>query len=366
MALIGAFLNDKMSPSIRKGVLSILCIYIILIIGFRYKVGVDTISYMLSYKNIPPLDSITEKSFTATRFEPGFLLICSLCKSFTNDFWPVQMIMAAITNGCIFVFLHRYCKNVFIGLLLYFAFQFLYFSTEIMREGASLSIFLLNYKNLQEKKWVNYYLISILSVLFHYSAVIIWFFPFAKILKLNSYYCVICACVIGITPLVESLNNILHIASIYNRIELYTNAADELNINWRIAELIRTAFPAIATIIGYRIIKSKIEFSEMLLLQILLCMGAFAIPLIFSRFTNYTTMFVTVAAANLISSKSLQTRLKILFISFLILTQANNFYNNYNRWFPYVSIFYKEDLPIRQKIYRHFFMPWLKNARGWQ
>lgn len=365
-ALTAAFLNDRLTPKLRNSILIIIFIYIVIILGFRYKVGIDTISYMNSYRNIPTLDKLfSENIFTINRYEPGFNIVCSICRTITTEFWLLQLVMAAITNGCIFLFLHRYCKNVFIGVLLYFIFSFLYFSTEILRESAAVGIFLINYKNLQEKKWINYYMLSLLSIAFHYSAIIIWFFPFAKFLKPNLFFCVLCVIFIAITPLVERLNEFLHIASIYNRIDLYASGANDLNMNWRIGEMIRTAFPTIATIIGYNIIKKKCEFNDMLLLQILFCMGAFAIPLIFSRFSNYTSLFIVAAASNLISSNSLNKGLKILFISFILLTQVNYYYVNYNRWIPYVSIFYPEDLPYRTDLYRHGFLPWLRFYRGW-
>lgn len=362
-ALIAAFLNDRMTPALRKSILIIICIYIILLMGFRYKVGIDTISYMKAYRYIPPLDHLSLKAFSQTRFEPGFFILCSLCKTFTREFWPFQLLMAAITNGCIFYFLYRYCRNVFTGVTLYFIFSFLYFTTEVMRESAAVGIFLLNYRNLQEKRWARYYLISVISILFHFSAIIILFFPLARLLNNKFIFYTSCIVFIGITPLVEKLNDILQIAAISGRIALYASGADDLNFNWRIAELIRSAFPAIAILAAYHFAKKECEFKIMLLLQILFCMGAFAIPLIFSRFSNYTVIFVVAAAANVLSLETLKQWIKICFISFVLLTQVNYYHINYERWFPYISIFQPDDLPVRASLYRTTFLPWLRYVR---
>lgn len=362
-ALLAAILNNRMTPVLRKSVLSIICLYIILLMGFRYKVGIDTISYMRAFTHIPSLENITLKAFTETRYEPAFFIICSLCKSFSREFWPLQIIMAALTNGCIFYFLYKYCRNVFTGVIFYFIFSFLYFSAEVMRESAAVGIFLLNYKNLQEKRWLRYYLFSIVSILFHYSAIVILFFPLARILNSRIIFFTLCVVFIGITPLVEKLNDLLQIAAISGRIGLYTSSADDLNFNWRIAELVRSAFPAIATLVVYNIAKEKCEFKIMLLVQILFCMGAFAIPLIFSRFSNYTAIFVVAAAANVLSLDSLKQWIKISFVAFILLTQINHYYINHQRWFPYVSIFQPEDLPIRASLYRTTFLPWLRYVR---
>ncbi len=363
-ALAGAYINNRLSPKGRKLLLTLLCTYIILIIGFRYKVGVDTISYMKAYRYIPPLEDFSfPKTLFSTRYEPAFVVICGICKSFTNQFWPVQLIVATITSTCIFIFLYRYCKNVFIGVLFYFLLQGLYFSTEVLRESAAVGIFLLNFKNLQEKRWLNYYLLSLLSILFHYSAIIIWFLPLARILKPNILFLILCVCFLSVTPLVEKLNNLLQIAALSGRITMYVNAAQDLNFNWRLGELIHAAFPAIIVLTVCKLLNLKNEFQYLILLQILLCMGAFAIPLIFSRFTNYTTMFVTVSLANLLTLPRIKTWLKALIISGVLLTQTYYYYSMADRWFPYVSIFYPEEIPLRNQLYRHFFLPWLRQVK---
>ena len=102
-------------------------------------------------------------------------------------------------------------------------------------------------------------------------------------------------------------------------------------------------------------------FRQMLLLQILLCMGTFAIPVIFSRFTNYTSLYITVAAANLLTCGKMREWMKIVYIVLMLLSQAYYLNSMRDRWFPYVSVFNKENLPKRNNLYRHFFMPWLKN-----
>lgn len=315
---------------------------------------------MRSYAHIPPLDHLTFKSFTSTRYEPAFFFMCSICKTISREFWLFQIIMAALTNCCVFYFLYRNCRNVFTGIIFYLIFSFLYFNTEVMRESAAVSIFLLNYKNLQEKRWLPYYLLSILSILFHYSAIIILFFPLARILNSRIIFYTLCVIFIGITPLVEKLNELLQIAAISGRIDQYTTSADDLNFNWRIAELVRSAFPAIAILIAYHIARVKCEFKIMLFVQILFCMGAFAIPLIFSRFSNYTVIFVVAAAANVLSLNTLKQWIKICFVVFTLMTQANYYHINHERWFPYVSIFQPEDLPVRASLYRTTFLPWLR------
>jgi len=226
---------------------------------------------------------------------------------------------------------------------------------EILREGMAIAIFLVNYKNYKEQRWLIYYLVSLLSISLHYSAIIIWFFPFAKLLKPNLFFFILCFLFILISPLVEQLNEYMTIAAISGRIDQYTDA-DTFNLNWKILELVRTALPAIALVYIYR--KYKIEYNEepMLLLQILFCMGAFAIPLIFSRFANYTCMFVVVALSNILSSEKVKNLLKIILVCFILLTQAYTFYTRLSRWIPYISILDPRQVREREQIWKRDFI----------
>lgn len=350
IAVTGIFFDKRMSPAFRKSYLLILCLYVILVIGFRYKVGLDTIGYMKYYSRMPDLAHFfSPYTFSKFRFEPGYLFICALCKSISPEFWLLQMVVGAITNGCIFIFFYKYCRNVFIGIALYLLLHALYFSTEIMREGMAVGIFLLNVENLFKKKWLNFYLLSLLSIMFHYSAIVTLFFPLAQWIRLNWIFILLCVFFIAITPLVERLNGLLQFAAISGRIDRYMEIADTLNFNWRIGELIKSAFPAIATVIILKYRNIHTRFLFLILLQIIFCMGAFAIPLVFSRFTNYTTLFVTLTIANILAIPKVAAWLRTVLISGVILSQAYNFYLMYDRWFPYVSVFYPENVPQRTR-----------------
>lgn len=353
LSIAGAIYNKKFPVTIRKTYLFIIFLYLVLLLGLRYRVGVDTISYMMAYKHVKTLDHFWTAKLLYQRYEPGYLFICSLCKTlFGNEFWPVQIIMAAITNGCIFIFLYKHCRNVFVGVCIYFLLQCLYFSTDIIRESAAIGIFLLNYSNIEKKKWINYYLLSLLSISFHYSAIIICFFPLAKLLKINIFYIIACICALAVTPIVEFLNNFLPANSISGRITQYLSISDNLNLNWRIGEMIRCALPAFAILAAYRIAKEKTMFKSMILLQILFCFGAFAIPIVFSRFTNYTTMFVCVALANILCISAINKWLRISLCVFVLLTQSYYYYTLYPRWIPYVSIFDPKQIKEREQIWK--------------
>lgn len=339
LVLIGIFTNREMSNPVRKTYYNFILLYVILLLGLRYEVGGDTIGYLSAYNRTPSFSELWKMDFTENRIEPGYLFVCAFCRLFTKDFWLAQIVMAAITNSCIFIFLYRYCKNPFVGIFFYFIFHCLYFTTEIMRESAAVGIFLLNYKNLERHKWARYYFVSLFSVLFQYSAIITWFFPLVKYIKFNYIYIAFFCGFLVITPLVEHLNEMLTISSITGRVDSYVAEAGRLNLNWRIAELIKSGFPPAAALLILKFFKIKSKFSPYALLQILFCAGAFAIPLIFSRFTNYTGLFVIAIIANVLSIGKIPMFLRTLFVCVLLSIQAYFYSMMAYRWIPYVSVF---------------------------
>jgi len=352
LVVLGTITNARIASNTRKFMVAVICGYVILLFGFRYRVGIDTINYMSAYSAIPSWQNFINLDFFQTRFEPGYLLICVICKSIMSDFWLIQIVMSAITNIGIFIFLYRYSKNPFVGILIYFVIACPYFSTEIMRESAAIAIFLLNYENLKNKKWIRFYLISFISISFHYSAIIVWLFPLVRyIKKVNVIYILMVCCLLAIMPLAESLNRMLTIASIASRVDQYVDSAETLNLNWRLAELIKSAILPIAGL--YIAKKAHLEFSfkPYMLLKILLCAGAFSIPIIFSRISNYATIFICVYIANILSEKSVTTVSRSWLCVILLLSQCHYYYKMYNAWSPYVSIWDGTKSPAREHLW---------------
>ena len=338
LAMLGIGLHSRLSRRGQKIFLCVILIYIVVLMGLRFRVGMDTLGYMQAFKTVVPIDKLFTMKIFAERHEPGYLLLCSICKCFSKEFWPVQLIMNLITTGGIFIFLYRNCRNVFMGIFLFLILQWLYFSTEIMRESAAISIFLVNFSNFQRKRWIRYYLFSLISISFHYSAILIWFLPFVKYLKPNLLFFLMCGGILAITPLVEKFNQLLSLGVITDKVSYYVKDVDSVNMNWRISEMIKTGIPAMLTLALYHFSRFRSQFRPLILLQIIFCCGAFAIPVIFQRFTNYTTLFVTAALANYLVNYRIKVPFRIAIIGLVCITQSIYYYSLYPTWFPYVSV----------------------------
>lgn len=351
MAIIGSFYNRRMSMSLRIFWIVVICIYAILVMGLRYRVGIDTINYEFGYFFHSNLEFYIRFFSWEQSRDPLYHIICAFGKSSFWDFWTIQLIMSSITTICIYVFLFRTCKNPFLGIILYCILQWLYFSTEIVRESAAVGTFLVNFRNFQKGKYIKYYILSLISIGFHFSAIITWIIPLCQKLKFNRFFIICCVTIMAITPLVEKFNEILAVTSIVDRVDSYIDQADQLNINWRFAQLVNSAILPAACVFLFNKYKIHNSFKGLLLLQILLCFGTFAIPVIFSRFTNYTSIFVTVSLANMLISRKLSRVFRYNLWVLIFITQFHYYYNMSNRWIPYVSIFNPHQVESRENIW---------------
>ena len=121
--------NHCMAKNTRIFFCCISCLIIILLLGLRFKVGIDTLNYMESFKKIPTFDNISYSTWIWSRMEPGYFVLASICKTIKSGFVFFQLTMAAITNICICIFIYKYTKNPFNGVLFYLLLACLYFTT---------------------------------------------------------------------------------------------------------------------------------------------------------------------------------------------------------------------------------------------
>lgn len=168
----------------RKIVWYFLFVYIVLLIGLRYRVGIDTLNYMLSYDEIPTISSFKMSDFTLG-YQPFYLLLCVMARSISSEFFVFQLLHALILNLCVFSFIKKYSEKRFIGLFFYFIMYFLYFNTEIMKESLAVAVLLVNYRSLKEQRWFRFFMGIFVAMMFHVSAVIVVLFPFLSKLRLN-------------------------------------------------------------------------------------------------------------------------------------------------------------------------------------
>ena len=164
-----------------------LCICFICMAGFSYRLGVDTIRYMYYFDQYPTLLNWEFQSFAAYSAlgDPGWVILCSLCKTIIDDFTLVKIVIAIFVNGTIFWFVSKHSKKFFITLLVYYILEFWNTNFQVLRESISISFFLIAIDNLigEKKSYLKYYTYIVPAFFFQTFAFVTLFFPL--ILRVN-------------------------------------------------------------------------------------------------------------------------------------------------------------------------------------
>ncbi len=149
-----------------------------LLVGLRYRVGTDTLSYMDEYYKYPI-------SYFKDKYLIGWYLFIAVCKSLHLNFYFVQLVLAFFSNFAVFSFLRRYSRHLFSSILLYYVIVFPALNFEILRQGVCISIFLLAFTLLDNRQYLKYFLSIGFACLFHYSALLLLLLPLLTWIPFN-------------------------------------------------------------------------------------------------------------------------------------------------------------------------------------
>lgn len=351
------------------------CLVLIAVAGLRYKVGGDTLSYMEYFKDIPYLWDLQKFDFAQAHYDPLWVIFSSISKSIFNDFTFFQILHATFINIIIFRFIRQNTAFRFTAALIYYLFFYINFNTEILREALAICMFLLGYSALKEKKWLKFYAYAFLAFLFHVSALILFIIPLLRNIKFK---------LITVLPLValfflivfsqDSLKLLLSLFLFNDRISerFVTYSVLKLNGNGMFVEfIIYFLFPALIVYMNHRIWRRKIAFQELYFTYFFLTVIIIGFSG-FSRFVNYLTPFMIVYFANtlnwiyryrIIRPFKRLTVTCLLVIAFVpkIIYYFNDTSSivrgthRYNTYYPYDSVFDKEENQKREDLYYGLF-----------
>ena len=333
-------------------------IYCVLLFGFRYRVGVDTLNYMYSYDTYPTLDKLKFSRILEYQSAPLYTMLCVVCRSITGSFYLLQMAVTLIFNTCLFVFLRRYSSNPFLTFGVFFVMNGLYFNTEIMKESLAIGFFLLNTENLLERRWIRYFSLAFVSLGFHYSAAIVFVIPFFVWLKFDWKFLVLSVVFVVVSKyLAELIRPLITLEAAANRVDEFAKMIedDRLNVNFVIFAVIHTAFIPFCLLVLNK--KKKIDLGK---LEFLICLcvifglGCIYLELIFERFSNYLAIVYAVAFADMLHAKNVRHFIKLSFVTIFIVIYGFSYVKDggrYHRWYPYHSILNEVSEKEREQIW---------------
>ena len=214
----------------KKACYRIVLLILVLISGFRYRIGGDTIGYLSSYYlRIPLLSDITFDDLFLNQYEPLFFLLNCTLKTIGCKFFVLQLVHAAFINILICNYFKKHSKYPFVCVLFYFIWFYPHLNFEIMR--ASISIVICLYANdyFIDNKPIKGYLLYLIAIFFHYSTIILLISPLFMFLKINRKSVVFLFAIFLFGSIISSrIEQYLVIFNINDvttdKLELYTNS----------------------------------------------------------------------------------------------------------------------------------------------
>lgn len=332
----------------------------ILVAGFRYNVGLDTIYYTSEYQNFPTLDELNQFYIENSNYQILWILFESSIKSLTDSFYFLQIILAIFVNIVVFHTIRKHSINPFFTILLYYLLFYVNLNMEILRESIPICLFLIGIPLLKKKKYINYFILSIIAYFSHESAIILFVFPFIIKLKISKKIYVIGIITLLIFSSILSIyiiNNLEIIKFLINENKHDYFDQTDIPLSTQIFNILKyVAIPTFILLLFYE----KITDLER---KIIFCYVIFSIFstqfFIFYRIRDYFLIFFLIALTNGFV-KHFQTKIgqkpnvfKPLFLfiflfSFLFrsyyINAPNKHYQIYLNYYPYNFIL-DEEIP---------------------
>ena len=185
--LIGVFKYERKNFKIGYKWYILEWLLLVLLAGLRYKIGGDTASYMGEFDHYPSLSELSSFNFTDAARQPLWYVFTAICKSISQDFVCVQIVHALIVNTVFFWFFKTHSERCFSCVLIYGLFFFMNYNTEVLRASLAVSVFLISYNYLVQKKWIKYFICCFIALGFHLQSILLFIFPVCHYFEKSSF-----------------------------------------------------------------------------------------------------------------------------------------------------------------------------------
>lgn len=344
-------------------------IILISLAGFRWRLGLDTPSYIKTFYYWTPKIEYLEISNLSIGEKPLWRLLNSFVYTFFGRFYFVQLIQAAFVNTLLYIYFSKHTKYVFTSILFYFILSYYGMNMESMKASMSIVICLFANDYVLEKKWSRAYLLYFIAILWHPQALVLLLTPFIIWIKLNRTGAIILvfAFLFGLTfqyffgdylDLIEMYADdaILEKAEMYGETDRYIGQEGSL-----LRTFSTIYFPYFFLLFCIFYIKRNCWVNSLQLLEPLVVLGIVFMTIqmnsqIFYRYVALYQIYFIIYYSHLfvyLARKKRNTNIIKAFIVFLPLFLSYNArkIQNYHRFYPYSSIFDKTVDEQREKRY---------------
>ena len=252
-----AIFNDKFTSNTKNQFFVFFGVLLILFAGLRgLNVDNDYSSYFRYFKDAPTIDTLFSNPkyfFSRIRgnIEPSIIIIMASIKSISSQWFPVVILLYAITSITLkLIAIKRLTEFLPYSMLIYFSGVFILQDMTQIRVAVATGFLMLSISHIVKREFKSFVLLLLLSVLFHYSAIIFAPFYFFNTKSIN-----------------KALYFILIIASIFLAIIQFNPF--EILINFDLGFLSER----LQTQISAQIFKEKINiFNVLTLFNVVLCL----------------------------------------------------------------------------------------------
>ena len=370
--LIGVFFDKKKPTTVIKTWWWLEFVILVLLLGFRYNVGGDTLGYNYDYPTNPTLNDLIKSGFYSETRQPLWLIMQALCKEISPDFYFFQFVHAIVVNLVFFWFFKKYCQRPFLMVVFYYLMAFAYFNMETMRQTLAVCCFLLAVPSLLEKRYVTYAIWAIVAFGFHAAGALMILIPPVYGSLTKKYIIFTSLIIIGVfifmarTQMLENIFQFINISALLYLFDTYSDNYG--NMNSVIYDLIFKFSIPFLFLITHR---NRSKFYTGLTSLYVISLGMGATFTFFWRITDFFVIPFYVVLINeadsiLISRKFRMSIPNMATILVLVMTIGARwlYYNTdysesrglpnahfYDRYLPYHSIFDPVDESVRETIY---------------
>ncbi len=172
IAVTGIFLTEIKPNKVKRIIyVSVVFLSLILLSAFRYGIGNDYFSYINTFQLINEINT-PHPTQGEISYEPLFTLLTRFIGLFTQNtevYTAIYSICALVPAG---LAVYLYSKRPMISCFTYVCFAFFYMTMNFTRQAIAVSIILLGWKFLRDRRIIPAMLIIIAAAGFHYSALL--------------------------------------------------------------------------------------------------------------------------------------------------------------------------------------------------
>ncbi|MBR1638757.1 MAG: EpsG family protein [Treponema sp.] len=164
------FVNMKFSRKFKKIIFDLFFLVLILVSALKTnETSFDTNNYVNHFINADPINNF---SFLWYGWEPGFVLLNSLIKTFSNNYHVFFFVLTSIVLYLYRSIIFRYSNHIFLSLFTYVSCYFFLNEIVIIRFGLASAIVFYNIKNIVEGNKKKALLTVLLATMFHYTSIV--------------------------------------------------------------------------------------------------------------------------------------------------------------------------------------------------